>query len=109
MSPSSPNEVSPITLDAFQRMFALPSRRRAKNLMRRMRHIEENRGRELYTTHEWLAAWLAARALPGMDRPAVLSYNPLEDAVLQRAVSLISSMAARGELTVGPALQRRPA
>lgn len=105
MSPASPNEVRPITLDVFQRMFALPSRRRAKNLMRRMRHIEERR--EIYTTHEWLAAWLATRALPGMDRPAVLHYNPLEDAVLQRAVALISSMAARGELTVGPALQRR--
>ena len=107
MSPASPNEVRPITLDAFQRMFALPSRRGAKALMRRMRHIEENRGRELYTTHEWLAEWLAARTLPGMDRPAVLSYNPLEDAVLQRAVTLISSMVARGELVVGPTLQRR--
>lgn len=105
MSPASPNEVRPITLDAFQRMFALPSRRGAKALMRRMRHIEERR--EIYTTHEWLAAWLVTRALPGMDRPAVLSYNPLEEAVLQRAVALISSMVARGELTVGPALQRR--
>lgn len=107
MSPASPNEVRPITLEVFQRMFALPSRRRAKALMRRMRHIEERR--EIYTTHEWLAEWLAARALPGMDRPAVLSYNPLEEAVLDRAVALVGSMVARGELTVGPVLQRRPA
>ena len=107
MSPASPNEVRPITLEAFQRMFALPSRRGAKALMRRMRHIEEDRGRQIFTTHEWLAEWLTVRALPGMDRPAVLNYNPLEDAVLQRAVALIVSMTARGELTVGPALQRR--
>lgn len=105
MSPASPNEVRPITLEVFQRMFALPSRRRAKNLMRRMRHIEERR--EIYTTHEWLAAWLATRALPGMDRPAVLSYNPLEEAVIERTIAVVTAMVARGELTVGPALQRR--
>jgi hypothetical protein len=39
----------------------------------------------------------------------VLSYNPLEEAVLDRAVALIGSMVARGELTVGPVLQGRPA
>ena len=95
MPPASPNEVRPITLEGFQRMFALPCRRGAKALMRRMRHIEERR--EIYTTHEWLAAWLVTRAL---------SYNPLEEAVIERTIAVVTAMVARGELTVGPTQQR---
>jgi len=86
----------------MQARFALPSRRAAMALMRRMRHVQE--GRELYVTEEWLAEWLIDRALPGLDQPKAQSFNPLTAAVDDRAKTLLQRLVRNGELHVNPSL-----
>lgn len=87
--------------------FRLPSMRAARALMRSMRHVECARG--LWTTEEWVAAWLAARALPGTLPEKAPSYNPLEAAVVEQTVSVVRALVARGELMVGPQLRVKTA
>ena len=91
---------APITLAQFQSRF-FPSdkgTRRARWLMRQMRHVKA-RG-EMWTTEQWVAAWLAEKEVRRMPAPKAVNYDPLEEAVIERAVRLISDLAGRGVIKV---------
>ena len=73
--------------------------RRARGLMRRMRHLRE--GRDLFTTEAWLAEYVAAAALPGSHWPATdRDREPVDEDVVKRAVELIGVLAGRGQIKV---------
>ena len=99
--------VNVITVDDLQRRFGLLTRRRAMALLRRMDHVED--GRDLFTTEGHLAAWLAARVVPGLDRPKAVRYDPLEEAVIQRTILAVRALVERGEFHVGPQLKEHAA
>ena len=92
-----------VTLEDLRRRFGKPTVRSAKKLLRQMRHVQD--GMALYTTEAWLAEFLAARAVPAVQPKKAPSYNPLEEAVISRAVALVREMVARGELTPGANLK----
>jgi len=77
--------------------------RRTAALMREMRHVERNA--ECWTTEGWLAEWLAAEAVPAMKWPPKdPAYDPLEECVATRVISMVRKLAEAGAITVaGPA------
>lgn len=73
------------------------STRWATKVMRRMRHVPC--GRQLFTTEEWLAEWLAARSVPQMNWPQN-NYDPLEEVVGSRLIQLVGELARTGKIRV---------
>jgi hypothetical protein len=89
----------PITVAELRSRFPdLRSNRAARALMRRMRHVA--RGRDLWTTEEWLAGWLMAESMPGIHPPVRRSLDPLQAAVDERAAAVIVELVRRGILRV---------
>ena len=88
---------TPVSLDQLRARLDLKSRRRAAALMRQMRHVRQ--GREMWTTEGWLAVWLAERSV-GAAFKRKATYDPLEEAVVERVVHLVGELAARGAIRV---------
>lgn len=75
--------------------------RSAYALIREMRHTTH--GRQVWTTEEWLAEWLAAESVPSMNWPKPgQSYDPLEEVLVGRVVQMVGELAARGKIMVLP-------
>lgn len=90
-------EVKPITVPTLAKRFGKSTRWAAK-LMRRMRHVP---GREMFTTEEWLAEWLAAKSIPAqtwIDRSANL--DPLDVFLMNKCVEMVGNLARAGKIEV---------
>jgi hypothetical protein len=73
--------------------------RRARALLRRMKHLCE--GRDIWTTEQWLAEWCASQAVPGKDWPDFnRDREPIDEDVVQRAVELVGKLAERGAVRI---------
>lgn len=96
--PAPAAKAAVVSLDTLRVRFGLRSRRAARALMRKMRHVSENTSRgEIWTTEAWIAEWLAARCVQGLDKAAArATYDPLEEAVIERTVRLVGELARRG-------------
>lgn len=87
----------PVTVPQLARRFGW-SNRRACAFMRQMRHGGRT-ARDMYTTEEWLAAYLAAESLPAQNWPPP-NYDPLELIVLERALALVEGLVRAGRVQV---------
>lgn len=94
--PTEARPTNPIGIEALGARFGRGSRFGAA-LMRQMRHVRM--GRELFTTEEWLAEWLAAKSVPQTNWPKA-NLDPLEEAVCSRVIQLIGDLARRGVIEV---------
>lgn len=71
----------------------------AAAVMRRMRHVHS--GRDLFTTEEWLAEFLAAQSVPQQNWPQRSTvYDPLEEVVSSRVIQLVGELARAGKIRV---------
>ena len=86
----------PIDIEMLGARFGKGSRFGA-SLMRQMRHVRA--GRALFTTEEWLAEWLAAKAVPQTNWPKA-NLDPLEEAVCSRVIQMVGELARRGVIEV---------
>lgn len=66
--------------------------------MREMRHVRI--GRELFTTEEWLAEFIAARSIPQTNWPPSTNMDPLEETVKSVALQVIGELARVGQIEV---------
>ena len=98
--PTNAEQVRPIGIAEMRGRFGLGPRR-ARSLLRKMRHLRE--GRDLFTTEAWLAEYVAANAVqaagpkwpdPKRDR------EPVDEDVVKRAVELIGALAGQGHIKV---------
>ncbi len=83
-----------ITAADLARRFGL-SQVKAHRWLRELPHV--NVGRHRFTTEPWLAGWMAAQV---KNPPPVNSFDPLEGAVIERAIWLIERLVERGRLQV---------
>jgi hypothetical protein len=70
----------------------------ARALLRELPHVQI--GRRRFTTEAWLAQWMAAQM---KNPPPVICFDPLEQAVAERAAWLVGQMVDQGKLAVLPA------
>lgn len=75
------------------------STRWATKVIRRMRHLPC--GKELFTTEEWLAEWLAARSIPQNGFMSGYSFmDPLEEFCMNKVIQMMGEMARKGLIEV---------
>lgn len=84
-----------VTVEQVRVRFGLRSRKAAFALVRKMRHVSQ--GREVWTTEEYLAEWLAANTLPQMNWPPNgMDIDPLELTAKTLAMQVIGEWTKRG-------------
>jgi len=83
-------------LDAAQlaKLFPMPLRA-AQAWLRKLPHVRV--GRRCFTTEAWLVTWMAASM---RNAPVPKNYDPLEGAVVERAIWLVGEMVRQGKITV---------
>jgi hypothetical protein len=83
-------EAAILNVDQVRVRLGLSSRNVARRVMREMRH--KRRGRDVWTTEEWLAEWLADGTKAMRDPLARQDMDPLEGAVKRMAREMIGEL-----------------
>lgn len=79
-----------ITAEQLQVRLGLPSPRVARRVLREMQH--KRRGRDAWTTEEWLAEWLADSTKAMRDPLARQDMDPLEAVAKRLAREMVGEL-----------------
>ena len=91
--------MQPVTVAQMAARFG-KSTRWAAAVMRRMRHVP-GPTRSMFTTEQWLAEWVAMKAIPSQSWPGKsVTYDPLEEVVNSRVIQLVGALAGAGKIVV---------
>jgi hypothetical protein len=88
----------PLDADALARLFPM-SARAAQAWLRELPNIVV--GRRRFTTEAWLVTWMAANV---RNAPVPKNYDPLEAAVVERAIWLVGQLVQQGKLALPKSL-----
>ena len=86
----------PLDAAALAKLFPMPLRA-AQAWLRKLPHVRV--GRRCFTTEAWLVMWMATDV---RNAPVPKNYDPLEAAVVERAIWLMGELVRRGQIAVLP-------